>query len=147
MPGSIDNLDPADRFEEFLQATHLNKGVASQDTDGDDVRAKSSNRVISFGCTKSGMAITIKPGRCYFKGVRKSCSIATNPVTIAATSYGYYSINLTSGTFTWSVSTSDPGDGDDDTEIWLVFIATVVDGKITELEECQHGDIRSMGNA
>jgi hypothetical protein len=102
--------------------------------------------VIAFGCSYSGLNITVKQGKCYFKGVSKSCAI-TNPITIAATSYGYYSLALDTGEFTWTVSTTDPGDGDDDTEIWRVFVATVAGGKITELLECQHGDIRSMGNA
>ncbi len=106
----------------------------------------SKNRVIAFGCSNAGLAITVKQGKCYFKGVSKSCTI-TNPITIAATSYGYYSIALDTGVFTWTVSTSDPGDGDDDTEIWPVFEATVAGGKITELLECQHGHIHCMGNA
>jgi len=104
------------------------------------------SRVISFGCTYSGLDITVKLGKVYFKGVIQSYTL-TNPITIAATSYGYFSINLTNGVPTWTVSTSDPGNGDDDTEIWMVFVATVAGGIITELLECQHGDIHCMGNA
>lgn len=103
-------------------------------------------RTIAFGCYNEGLDITVKPGKVYFKGVVKTYTL-TNPITIAATSYGYFSIDLTNGTPTWTVSTSDPGNGDDDTEIWRVFVATVTSGKITELLECQHGDIHCMGNA
>lgn len=112
--------------------------------------ASAENRVIAFGCTSVGLVITIKVGKVYFKGVSKS--IGSTPagwpnVTITATTYGYLSMSLTDGVVTWGTSASDPGDGDDDTEIFRIFVATVADGKITELLECQHGDIRSMGNA
>lgn len=103
-------------------------------------------RTVAFGCTNDGLDITVKAGKVYFKGVSKSFTL-TNPITVAATSYGYFSIDLTTGAPTWTVSTSDPGNGDDDTEIWMVFVATVTSGKITELLECQHGDIHCMGNA
>ena len=109
-----------------------------------------SSRVITWGCTNVGLVITIKVGKVYFKGVSKS--VGSTPdgwpnVTISSTTYGYLSMSLTDGTTTWGTSATDPGDGDDDTEIFRIFAATVADGKITELLECQHGDIRSMGNA
>jgi hypothetical protein len=106
-------------------------------------------RIVSFGCTNAGLVITMKLGRAYFKGVPKTIvSWPTNGiVTISATTYGYVSWDLSNGTPTFNTAATDPGAGDDDTEIWLIFIATVAGGKITELEECQHGDMRSMGNA
>ena len=108
------------------------------------------DRVIAFGCTNVGLVITVKVGKVYFKGVSKS--IGSTPggwpnVTITETTYGYLSMSLTDGAVTWGTSASDPGDGDDDTEIFRIFVATVASEKITELLECQHGDIHCMGNA
>jgi hypothetical protein len=78
-------------------------------------------RVVAFGCTNVGLVITVKVGKVYFKGVAQS--IGSTPVgwpnvTITATTYGYLSMSLTDGAVTWGTSASDPGDGDDDTEIF-----------------------------
>jgi hypothetical protein len=106
-----------------------------------------NNRVISFGCTNSGLVVTVTPGKLYFKGVSKTITNLPATVTLTATRFGYISINLSAATAEWLEATADPGDGDDDTEIWRIFKATVTGTTITELIECQHGDIHSMGNA
>lgn len=108
-----------------------------------------SNRIVSFGSTSSGLVVTMRLGRYYFKGVLKTIGSwpSGGNVTISATTYGYISIDLTNGNAAFATANTSPGSGDDDTEIWLIFIATVADGKITELEECQNADIRCMGNA
>ena len=113
----------------------------------------SKKPVIAFGCSNAGMVVTVKLGKVYFKGVSKTVGSwpTDGKSTLTATSYGYISIDLAAATATWHLDTSDPGDGDDDTEIWRIFVATVTGtgatAKITELLECQHGDIHSMGNA
>lgn len=108
-----------------------------------------TRKVISFSCSNVGLVITIKLGNYYFKGVPKTIGSwpAQSAVTIAATTYGYVSISLIDGAATWMTAASDPGSGDDDTEIWPIFVATVSGGKITELHECLHSDIHCMGNA
>jgi hypothetical protein len=151
-----DILTAFNRLRDFVRKERLLSVVGGQlkSTDAGKTlsipRSSNINRVIAFGCSAAGLDITVKAGLVLFKGVSKSYTI-TNPITIAATSYGYFSIDLTNGTPTWTVSTSDPGNGDDDTEIWRVFVATVTGtgatAKITELLECQHGDIHCMGNA
>lgn len=109
----------------------------------------SPSRVIAFGCTNTGLVINIKPGKLYFKGVSLTISNWPNGnnVTITDTTFGYISIDLANATATWATAGSDPGNGNDDTEIWRIFAATVTDGVITELLECQHGDIHTLGNA
>jgi hypothetical protein len=112
--------------------------------------AGSARKVVAWGCDHAALVITVKVGNIYFKGVRKTAAstpVGWPDVTITDTTYGYLSMSLTDGTTTWGVSATDPGDGDDDTEIFRIFVATVADSKITELVECQQGDIRSMGNA
>lgn len=150
MPNPQSLPQPDVDFMGFLQGTHLNKGCVQNETGGDDIPASESKpRVIAFGCTSSGLVITIKRGRVYFKGVLKSVASwpSLNKVTITATRYGYISIDLTNGNPTWHDSATDPGSGTDTTEIWMIFVASVTDGKITELLECQHGDIHVMANA
>jgi hypothetical protein len=108
-----------------------------------------TTRIISFGCTASGTTVTVKQGKVYFKGV--SQTIASWPsngeVSCSATTHAYIEIDLANATATWKTAASDPGNGDDDTEIWRIFVATVSSGAITELLECQHGDIHIPGNA
>jgi hypothetical protein len=107
---------------------------------------------IVFGTTHNGgLEVAVQQGKVYFKGV--SITISSWPidgevtVTNDSTLYGYIEISLSSATATWKTSTSDPGDGDDDTEIWRIFKATAAGGKLTEIIECQHGDIHVPGNA
>ena len=108
-----------------------------------------SIRVIAFGCSSAGLVVTVKQGKVYFKGVSKTITDwpTDGEVTLTDTTYGYIEIDLANATATWKTAASDPGDGDDDTEIWRIFVATVSSGAITELLECQHGDIHCMGNA
>ena len=144
-----------DRTSEIFNRLEENENAAFPVKDVSDPPSRNKSgggvdRVIAFGCTNVGLVITVKVGKVYFKGV--STSIGSTPagwpnVTITATTYGYLSMSLVDGATTWGTSASDPGGGGCDTEIFRIFVATVADGKITELLECQHGDIRSMGNA
>lgn len=106
-------------------------------------------RTIAFGSTFDALVVTVTAGNVYFKGVSKAIGSwpAGGAVTISATTHAWLDISLTDGTVTWNTGASDPGDGDYDTEIWRIFVATVAGGVITELLECQHGDIHCMGNA
>jgi hypothetical protein len=110
---------------------------------------KIATNIIAFGCTNSGLVVTVKLGKVYFKGVSKTITDwpTDGEVTLTDTTFGYIEISLSAGTATWKTSATDPGDGDDDTEIWRIFGATVASGAITELLECQHGDIHCLGNA
>jgi hypothetical protein len=109
-------------------------------------------RTVAFGTTRGGgLGVVVQQGKVYFKGV--SITISSWPtdgevtVTDDSTLYGYVEVSLSSATATWGASASDPGDGDDDTEIWRIFKAVAEDGAITEIIECQHGDIHIPGNA
>jgi hypothetical protein len=104
---------------------------------------------IAFGCTSVGLVVTVTPGKVYFKGVSKTITDwpTDGEVTLTETTYAWIGMSLTNGTATWHAGATDPGDGDDDTEIFRIFVATVADGNITELLECQHGDIHCLGNA
>ena len=140
------------RMARWLNGMQLEGGEVIHNENGIRLSPGSSggSRVIAWGCTNVGLVITVKVGKVYFKGVAKT--VGSTPggwpnVTITATTFGYLSMSLTDGAVAWGTSATDPGDGDDDTEIFRIFAATVSSGVITELLECQHGDIRSMGNA
>lgn len=83
MPGSVDNLDPVDGFEEFLRATHFNKGVASQDSEGDD-GAKAKGVAPAYFDIKTTLAdtITIRGGVVRQSG-RGLVVVADTPITPA----------------------------------------------------------------
>lgn len=68
MPGSVTNFDPLRDFEAYLQATHFNKGQATQGEDADE-GSKSKNTRYRWNAYKSGdLQVTIVKADVEFGG-------------------------------------------------------------------------------
>jgi len=103
----------------------------------------------SFICKGTdALKFSIATGKVYIAGVSKSITDFPNSdVTVSSPSshkwHGYIEVDLTGGTASWKTGGADPGDGDDDTEIWPIVEITLNDGDtaISEIKQRWLGDI------
>jgi hypothetical protein len=92
-----------------------------------------------------GLGIEITKGVLTLAGIGKA--IGSWPTDHAfnatddATTYCYLETDLSASTCTWKTATTDPGNGDDDTEITVLVEITAADGEVTGIYHRQWSDI------
>lgn len=118
-------------------------------------------RKIAFESLKSDtLKVTVRVGKVYLKGVSLTITASAGAGhSISGTGDWVVTLDSVGGTkWCWietnfdttycylKTGAADPGNGTDTKENIRLFSATVVSSAITEVYECQHGDIHLAGN-